>query len=185
MGIVGPTGSGKSTFADLFMGLLIPTNGKILVDDIDIHNNKQPDNIEKWRAAIGHVPQTIYLSDSSFLKNIAFAEPEEKIDYKKVYECAVSAQIHEFILSTKDGYNTRVGERGIMLSGGQRQRIGIARALYKNSSLLVLDEATSALDEHTEERVMSSVDNLSRTMTILMITHRLSTLKYCDRIIKL
>lgn len=182
IGLIGSTGSGKSTLVDLIMGLLKPTQGRILIDGDDIH---QVGRIAAWKATIAHVPQSIYLADTSIIENIAFGIPKEQIQLKRVRQVAEQAQIASFIESTPDGYDTFVGERGIRLSGGQRQRLGIARALYKRAQVLVLDEATAALDNSTEQAVMESVEGLTRDLTIIIIAHRLSTVRRCDRIIKL
>ena len=138
-----------------------------------------------WRAAIAHVPQSIYLADGSISENIAFGVPREKIDLARVQHAASQAQIASFIESSSEGYESFVGERGIRLSGGQRQRIGIARALYKQASVLVFDEATSALDRTTEQALMDAINQLSKDLTIVMIAHRLSTVRSCDRVIRL
>ena len=185
IGLIGSTGSGKSTLVDILMGLLVPTSGRLLVDGMDLHNLDQPERLLAWRASIAHVPQNIYLADSSIAENIAFGVPRKKIDFGLVKQAASQAQISSFIETSTQGYDTFVGERGIRLSGGQRQRIGIARALYKQASVLVFDEATSALDTDTENAVMSSVDLFSKGLTIVMIAHRLSTLTRCDRILQL
>ena len=142
-------------------------------------------NRRAWQAHIAHVPQNIYLSDSTIEENIAFGIEKEKIDHKRVKKAAQQAQIAEVIEQWKDGYQTFVGERGIRLSGGQRQRIGIARALYKQANVLIFDEATSALDNETEQAVMDAIEDLGEEITILIIAHRLTTLKGCDEIIKL
>ena len=160
IGVIGSTGSGKSTTVDLLMGLLEPTTGSILVDGKNLHDPKDPELLLAWRASIAHVPQSIYLADSSIAENIAFGVPIHEIDYSRVEDAAKQAQISGFIESSAEGYSSYVGERGIRLSGGQRQRIGIARALYKQANVVVLDEATSALDNDTEEAVMSSVEGL-------------------------
>jgi ATP-binding cassette subfamily B protein len=181
IGIVGPTGSGKSTLVDLVMGLLSPTSGQFRVDgaEINVHN------AAAWQRHIAHVPQTIFLSDASLMENIAFAVTPADIDRQRVEAAAKAAQIHNHVDSLPDRYQTRAGERGIKLSGGQRQRIGIARDLYRWADVLVLDEATSALDDRTEEMVMRGIDAITRDITIIVIAHRLSTLKGCDRIIQL
>jgi ATP-binding cassette subfamily B protein len=181
IGILGETGSGKSTFLDLLMGLLDPSDGEIRIDGVPLGDGNRAD----WQSLIAHVPQVIFLADSSIAENIAFGEPSEKIDLDRVHAAAKRAQIDSFILSLPDGYETRVGERGVRLSGGQRQRIGIARALYKCSSLLILDEATSALDDKTETMVMEALSEAGRDLTIFMIAHRLSTLRGCDRLVRL
>lgn len=185
IGIIGSTGSGKSTTLDLLMGLLLPSAGKILVDGMDLHDPDYPERLSSWRATISHVPQSIYLADSAIAENIAFGLPIDQIDLARVREAAAQAQIAGFIESSPDGYNTFVGERGIRLSGGQRQRIGIARALYKQAQVLVFDEATSALDNDTEAAVMEAIEGLSRDLTVIMIAHRLSTIARCDRVIEL
>ena len=185
IGLIGITGSGKSTTVDLLMGLLAPTAGKVLVDGVDLHDPAHPQRLAAWRAAIAHVPQSIYLADSSIAENIAFGVPRQQIDLARVKQAAVQAQIASFIEGSDQGYQSFVGERGIRLSGGQRQRIGIARALYKQARVLVFDEATSSLDTSTEEAVMAAVEGLSKELTIVLIAHRLSTLKRCDRILKL
>ncbi|TGL49710.1 ABC transporter ATP-binding protein [Leptospira kemamanensis] len=181
IGFIGKTGSGKSTLIDLIMGLLTATNGALFVDETEISQN----NVNQWQRNIAHVPQSIYLSDSSIAENIAFGIPSEELDMQRVREASQKAQIANHIESLKDGYNTIVGERGIRLSGGQRQRIGIARALYKNASVIVFDEATSALDHETEKAVMEAIEGLGKDLTILMIAHRLSTVESCDMIVKL
>ncbi|WP_186480430.1 ABC transporter ATP-binding protein [Synechococcus sp. NOUM97013] len=185
VGLIGSTGSGKSTLVDLLMGLLNPTSGKILIDGLDLNDSKEPSRLVAWRAAIAHVPQSIFLADSSIAENIAFGIPTESIDLAKVRHAAAQAQIASFIESTSDGYDTYVGERGVRLSGGQRQRIGIARALYKKASIILFDEATSALDSSTEEEVMAALEGLSKEITVIMIAHRLSTLACCDRVFEL
>ena len=182
IGLIGSTGSGKSTLIDLLMCLLQPTTGRILVDGQDLNDIGL---IPAWRASIAHVPQSIYLADSSVSENIAFGIPKEQVDEERVRHAAEQAQIAPFIESMTNGYSTFVGERGVRLSGGQRQRIGIARALYKQSRVLVLDEATAALDNDTELAVMEAVEGLSRELTVVMIAHRLSTVQRCDRIIKI
>lgn len=185
IGLIGSTGSGKSTSVDLLMGLLVPTDGKILLDGKDLHDPAHPERLVEWRASIAHVPQTVYLADSSFAENIAFGIPKQNIDLGLVKRAAQQAQIDSFIESNPESYEGFVGERGVRLSGGQRQRLGIARALYKKARVLVLDEATSALDTRTEQIVMKSINNLSESLTVIMIAHRLSTLESCDRVIRL
>jgi ATP-binding cassette subfamily B protein len=181
VGVVGSTGSGKSTAVDLLMGLLLPTEGQLVVDGLSICGAR----IRQWQASIAHVPQTIYLADSTMAENIAFGVPIDQIDMDRVCYAAKRAQISAFIERNKNQYKARVGEHGVRLSGGQRQRIGIARALYKNVNVLVLDEATSALDHVTEKLVMESIEELSNELTIIHITHRLSTLSNCDMIVKI
>ena len=185
VGFIGSTGSGKSTTVDLLMGLLSPTQGQILVDGLDLHDPGHPARLLAWRAAIAHVPQSIYLADSSIAENIAFGVPKEQIDFARVRLAAQQAQIASFIEASPNGYDSFVGERGIRLSGGQRQRLGIARALYKQAQVLILDEATSALDNDTEQAVMDAINQLDRNLTVVMIAHRLSTVAKCDRVIRL
>ena len=181
VGFMGPTGSGKSTTIDLLMGLLEPSSGQISVDKKPLIGKARLE----WQKNIAHVPQDLYLIDATFTENIAFCVPTSEIDLERVKQAAKSAHIHDFIINSQDGYQGLVGERGIQLSGGQRQRIGIARALYKRTSVLVFDEATSALDSETEAAVMLAVGKIDRDITIIMIAHRLSTLKHCDRIYQL
>jgi ATP-binding cassette subfamily B protein len=181
VGFVGKTGGGKSTALDLLMGLLEPTEGCILVDDQPIVG----DRLRAWQRTIAHVPQSIYLADVTLAENIAFGVPREIIDMDRVRQAASRAQLTEFIESQPNGYHAFVGERGIRLSGGQRQRIGIARALYKQASVLVFDEATSALDNATEQAVMDAIEGLNRDITILLIAHRLTTVQRCDSIVEL
>jgi ATP-binding cassette subfamily B protein len=185
IGLTGCTGSGKSTALDLLMGLLAPTAGQVLVDGMNLYDQDHPERILAWRAAIAHVPQSIYLADSSFAENIAFGVPYQEIDFARVKQAASQAKINNFIEASPDGYASFVGERGIRLSGGQRQRIGIARALYRQAQVLVFDEATSALDISTEEAVMASINELSLELTVIIIAHRLSTVQRCDRVIRL
>jgi len=179
IGFIGVTGSGKSTLLDIIMGLLSATTGVLSIDQQPIDNQ----NRRAWQAHIAHVPQNIYLSDGTIEENIAFGIAKELIDHQRVKKAAQQAQIAELIEQWKDGYQTFVGERGIRLSGGQRQRIGIARALYKQADVLIFDEATSALDNKTEQAVMSAIEGLDKKLTILIIAHRLTTLKGCDQII--
>ncbi len=181
VGFVGKTGSGKSTCLDLLMGLLRPSSGQITVDGTVLDQR----NLRSWQRNIAHVPQAIYLADTSLAENIAFGIPPENIDMRRVKEAARQAHIADFIESSPQGYQALVGERGIRLSGGQRQRIGIARALYKQATVLVFDEATSALDHETEKAVMEAIEGFSADLTILIIAHRLTTLKNCTQIIEL
>lgn len=185
IGLIGTTGSGKSTLVDVVMGLLEPSSGRVLVDGADLHDANHPERLLCWRATIAHVPQSIYLADCSIAENIAFGVPSHQIDMVRVRQAAEQAQIAAFIEASAQGYDSFVGERGIRLSGGQRQRIGIARALYKQANVLVFDEATSALDMATEKAVIDAVDGLSRSLTLVMIAHRLSTVAQCDRVIEL
>ena len=185
IGIIGTTGSGKSTFTDLLMGLLKPINGEIFIDEINLYNEKNPLDIFNWRLSISHVPQNIFLSDCSFLENIAFGVPLKDINFSKVKEAAIRAKIDNFINRTQNKYSTKIGENGLKLSGGERQRIGIARALYHDAKLIVFDEATSALDNETESEVMNSLNQLDKELTIIIIAHRLTTIKTCNKIFKL
>lgn len=181
VGLVGSTGSGKSTMLDLLMGLLVPSKGELLVNGLPISGNR----LRAWQQTIAHVPQAIYLADTTLAENIAFGVPRNAIDLDRVRQAARQAQIADFIESSPEGYQAYVGERGIRLSGGQRQRIGIARALYKQASVLVFDEATSALDNATEQSVMDAIEGLSSDLTILLIAHRLTTVRRCDSIVEL
>ena len=181
IGLIGKTGSGKSTLLDLIMGLLKPTSGYIYIDDIKLENK----NYRSWQKKISHVPQSIFLTDGSIMENIAFGIQKDQINFDKVLYAAEKAQLSSTIETWENKYNTLVGERGVNLSGGQRQRIGIARALYKESEVIILDEATSALDNETESNVMDSLDNLEKDITIIIVAHRLTTLKKCDTIISI
>ncbi len=180
-GFIGVTGSGKSTLLDIVMGLLQPTDGTLAIDGQPVTTS----NNRAWQAHIAHVPQAIYLSDSSIEENIAFGIPKGKIDHNRVKQAAQQAQIAEIIESWPKKYKTYVGERGIRLSGGQRQRIGIARALYKQADVIIFDEATSALDNDTEQAVMEAIESLGHQLTLLIIAHRLSTLKNCSQVVEL
>jgi ATP-binding cassette subfamily B protein len=181
IGFVGSTGGGKSTTLDLLMGLLMPTEGELQVDGEPVRGER----VRAWQRTIAHVPQSIFLADSTLAENIAFGVPRNAIDRARVQDAAERAQLAEFIESRPEGYDALVGERGIRLSGGQRQRIGIARALYKDASVLVLDEATSALDNVTEQSVLDAINSLDRELTILLIAHRLTTVRRCDVIVEL
>lgn len=181
VGFMGTTGSGKSTLLDIIMGLLSPNSGALVVDGsaVTLHNQRG------WQTHIAHVPQAIYLADSTIEENIALGQTKENIDHERVRIAAKQARIDDIIESWPAGYKTVVGERGIRLSGGQRQRVGIARALYKQADVLVFDEATSALDNETEHAVMQAIDELSSDLTVLIIAHRLTTLKNCTQIVEL
>ncbi|WP_052028775.1 ABC transporter ATP-binding protein [Rhodopirellula baltica] len=181
VGFVGETGSGKSTLIDLIMGLLQSSSGCLCVDGTTIDAS----NAVGWQQNIAHVPQSIFLRDATFAENIAFGVDQEDIDMDRVRAAAQSAHIADFIEASPNGYQGVTGERGVRISGGQRQRIGIARAIYKNSPVLVLDEATSALDGQTESAVIESLLAMNTDLTVLMIAHRLSTLKNCDFIVKI
>ena len=181
IGFIGLTGSGKSTLLDIIMGLLAPTSGNMHIDKTKIDNQ----NCRQWQAHIAHVPQNIYLSDSTIEENIAFGIPKKEININHVKKAAKKAKISDLIEEWSEGYQTFVGERGIRLSGGQRQRIGIARALYKQANVLIFDEATSALDNETEREVMEAINDLSKEITVLIIAHRLTSLKDCDQIVEI
>ena len=184
VGIVGETGSGKSTFIDILMGLIRPSNGTLLVDNLDIYNENNISQLTSWRSFIAHVPQNIFLSDASILENIAYGIPKDQIDEDLVKICSKNACISDFIVSLPNQFHTEVGEKGMRLSGGQKQRIGIARALYKQSEILILDEATSSLDKKTEDKVMNSIKEKYKQKTVISISHRTSNLKGFDRILK-
>lgn len=181
IGFIGATGSGKSTLLDIVMGLLQPSEGGLEIDGQPIAAT----NVRAWQAHIAHVPQVIFLADTTIEENIAFGVPVDRIDKGRVRWAAKQAQIDEAIMTWPQNYGTFVGERGIRLSGGQRQRIGIARALYKQADVIVFDEATSALDSETEKTVMQAIEGLSSDLTILIIAHRLTTLKNCTQIVEL
>ena len=179
IGFIGTTGSGKSTVLDIILGLFEAQKGFLEVDEkkITIENSKF------WQRSVGYVPQNIYLSDNTIAGNIAFGVDNENIDYEAVEKVSKIANLHDFILKElPEQYHTEVGERGVRLSGGQRQRIGIARALYHSPKVLILDEATSALDNETERMVMEAINNLSKKLTIIIVAHRLNTVKNCDKI---
>jgi ABC-type multidrug transport system fused ATPase/permease subunit len=182
VGIVGGTGAGKTTAVDIMLGLLDPQAGALRVDGRAI----TPALRRAWQSTIGYVPQHIFLTDDSVAANIAFGIPPEKIDHAAVERAARVAELHDFVMGElPEGYETFVGERGVRLSGGQRQRIGIARALYHDPDVLIMDEATSALDNLTERAVMDAVHNLGRAKTVVLIAHRLSTVRDCDTIFML
>ena len=175
VGFVGKSGSGKSTLIDILLGLHVPTEGKVEVDGISIYSI--PDS---WSRMIGYVPQSIYLSDASIRENIAFGVPHDKIDETRINTCMKQSMLMEYVEGLPDGLDTVIGERGVRMSGGQRQRLAIARALYHDPQILILDEATSALDNETEQAVMSAIENLHGTITLIIVAHRLNTLKDCD-----
>ncbi len=181
IGIFGETGSGKSTFLDIFMGLLSPEKGSIYLDKINIY---QKNYQHFWTSKISHVPQSIFLKEGTIAENIAFGEEEDNFNFGLLKKAAHVAQLDNFIKQSPLGFQSIVGERGVMLSGGQRQRIAIARALYKSRSILILDEATSALDENTEKRILESILRNYNGLTILMVTHRLNSLKNFNRVFK-
>ena len=181
VGFVGSTGSGKSTTVDLILGLLQPEIGDILVDGLPL----QREYLRQWQSSVSHVPQDIYLADATISENIAFGMSKESIDWERVYTAGKMAQLDDFIQTLPEGYRTHIGERGVRLSGGQRQRIGLARALYRQASIIILDEATSALDNLTEKEVMKSIRRLKSKVTVILIAHRLSTVEKCDVIFNL
>ena len=182
VGFVGPTGSGKTTTIDIILGLLQPQKGTLEIDGKII----TPQNSRSWQKMIGYVPQQIYLSDDSILSNIAFGANSQEVNYEVVQKVSKIANLHKFVMDElPNQYQTIIGERGVRLSGGQRQRIGIARALYHNPKVIIFDEATSSLDNETEKAVMEAVNNLDKDTTIILIAHRLNTLKNCDIIFKL
>lgn len=171
--LIGTSGAGKTTLADIIMGLLPPQTGEIMVDDINIYQN-----LHAWHKVLGYIPQTIYLLDDTIVSNIAYGEAI--IDEERLWMAIKEAQLEDFIDQLPNGVETMVGERGVRLSGGQRQRIGIARALYRNPSILILDEATSALDNETETAVMDAIHRLQGKKTLLIIAHRLTTIRNCN-----
>lgn len=179
IGFIGESGSGKSTLADVILGILTPTSGTVMYGNMDVHKHPL-----KWSKKLAYIPQSIFLCDDTIRNNVAFGIDEDKIDDEKVWKALREAQLEQFVKSQPDGLDSMVGERGVRISGGQRQRIGIARALYDNPEILVLDEATSALDTGTESAVMEAIDKLSGTMTLIIIAHRLTTIKNCDYVYK-
>ena len=185
IGIIGKSGIGKSTIMDLIIGLLEPTSGSLEIDGNNILDKKNFFRKLDWRKSISHVPQNIFLNDSTFAENIAFGENLQSIDIKKVKKAARKANIDKFIMEQPLKYKSRIGENGVMLSGGQKQRIGIARAFYKNSNILVLDEATSALDNETEDKIMETVYKNTKDITLIIISHRKNTIKNCDKVIEI
>ena len=180
VGIIGKSGAGKSTFLNIFTGLLKPTKGSILVDSIDIATV-----MKLWRKKIGYVSQDIFLLDSSIAENIAFGIPKENIDYNKVKNCIILAELDTYIRELKEGLNTTVGEKGVRISGGQRQRLGLARALYHEPDILILDEATNSLDINTENTILNTLKNLKTKFTILIISHHKNPLKIADVVYEL
>jgi ABC-type multidrug transport system fused ATPase/permease subunit len=179
VGLVGQTGSGKTTLVDILLGLLEPVEGSLLVDGTPIGQH----NVRAWQRCIGHVPQEIFLVDDTVVANIAFGISPAEVDMAAVERAARIANLHGFVTDELEaGYQTLLGERGVRLSGGQRQRVGIARALYRDPEVLVFDEATSALDNITERAVIDAVGTLEREKTIIMVAHRLSTVRQCDLI---
>jgi ABC-type multidrug transport system fused ATPase/permease subunit len=177
VGFVGSTGAGKTTIVDIILGVLEPVRGEMLVDGTRVDGS----NVRRWQRTLGYVPQDIFLIDDTVRANVAFGVPPDQIDDAAVERAARMAKLHDFVVTElPGGYDTQIGERGVRLSGGQRQRVAIARALYRDPDLLVLDEATSALDTETERAVMDAVHNLAQAKTIILIAHRLSTVRECD-----
>ncbi len=179
VGLIGKSGAGKSTILDLIMGLTKPEKGEILVDGKKMHEKSF--KIEGWYSQISHVPQNVFLSDQSLAENIAFGIDKKNIDMKKLKEAVKISQLTKLVENSEKGFFAKVGERGIQISGGQRQRIGIARAIYKGGKILILDEATSALDTDTEDSIMEFINKLNKEYTLIIVSHRSNTLKFCDR----
>lgn len=179
VGIIGTSGAGKTTIVDILLGLLHPLEGRILADHVDVM-----EDYSGWLSKIGYIPQTIYMLDDTIRENIAFGIPEEQVTEKRIWEVLSEAQMEEFVKELPDGIDTMIGERGVRLSGGQRQRLGIARALYHDPQILVFDEATSALDNETEAAIMEGINHLRGRKTMIIIAHRLGTIKECDIIYK-
>jgi len=179
IGFMGSTGSGKTTILDIILGLLEPTSGSVLIDKKKLTK----ENVKAWQNTIGYVPQHVFLMDDSIAANIAFGESSNNVDYERVKKAAQLTQLDDFVNSLEKGYESTIGERGVRLSGGQRQRLGIARALYRNPSILILDEATNALDKETEGLILDAIKNLSYAKTIIIVSHHADTLKNCDELL--
>lgn len=177
--IIGPSGAGKTTIVDVLLGLLDPQEGEIVADGVDVKQN-----YASWLSKIGYIPQTIFMIDDTIKNNIAFGVPEREIEEERVWEVLEEAQLADHIRSLPNGINTGIGEKGVRMSGGQRQRLGIARALYHNPEILVFDEATSALDNDTEAAIMESINHFRGKKTMVIIAHRLGTIKDCDLVYK-
>jgi ATP-binding cassette subfamily C protein len=180
LGVVGPSGAGKTTLIDILLGLLAPTKGRVLVNGRDLSGMRQA-----WSRRLGYVPQSIYIFDDTLRRNIAFGYADNEIDEDAVLTAIEQAQLEDFVDGLSEGMDTVLGEHGARLSGGQQQRIGIARALYHDPEVLVLDEATSSLDTETEQEITAAIDNLRGIKTLVIIAHRLSTVRQCDRLIYL
>lgn len=180
IGIVGESGAGKTTLVDLILGLLVPTSGQVVIDGIEVNPVTT-----SWTADVGYVSQEIFLTDDTIRSNVAFGIPPEQISERQIVKSLQTAQLWDFVKNLPEGLDTTVGERGVRISGGQRQRIGIARALYHEPSLLVLDEATSALDLETEKEFIETLEVVHKKVTMIVISHRMSTLKFCDRILRI
>lgn len=177
LGIVGPTGAGKTTLVDIMIGLLPPTTGRVIVDGTDIQSD-----VRAWQRRLGIVPQTVFLIDDTLRRNVALGLDDSEIDGQRVRDAVQLAQLDSVVAELPNGLETRVAERGIRLSGGQRQRVAIARALYRQPSLLVFDEGTSALDHLTENELVKEVESLRGERTIILVAHRLSTIRRCDQV---
>ncbi len=177
LGIVGPTGAGKTTLVDIMIGLLPPTTGRVIVDGTDIQSD-----VRAWQRRLGIVPQTVFLIDDTLRRNVALGLDDSEIDGQRVRDAVQLAQLDSVVAELPNGLETRVAERGIRLSGGQRQRVAIARALYRQPSLLVFDEGTSALDHLTENELVKAVESLRGERTIILVAHRLSTIRRCDQV---
>ena len=180
VGFIGPSGAGKTTIVDVLLGLLDPTEGRVLVDGQDIQGR-----MARWQRKIGYIPQSIYLTDDTIRGNVAFGMDDDEIDDAAVWAALGAAQLREMVEGLPEGLDTVVGERGVRISGGQRQRVGIARALYHNPEVLVMDEATSALDNRTEQQFVEALESLQGSHTLIVIAHRLSTVRNCDRLFML
>ena len=178
-GLIGPSGAGKSTIADVILGILAPVEGRVMYGKMNVHEYPY-----SWSRKLAYIPQTIFLADESIRRNVAFGIEDRNIDESKVWAALKEAQLDDFVRSLPQGLDTEVGERGVRLSGGQRQRIGIARALYDDPEILVLDEATSALDNETEKAVMEAIEHLHGKKTMIIIAHRLTTIKNCEHVFK-
>jgi ABC-type multidrug transport system fused ATPase/permease subunit len=181
IGFVGESGSGKSTLLDVILGLLPPTRGGMYVDGREINMR----NKYSWFDSVSHVPQSMYLLDNTIENNVCFGSEENENNKSKLLTALKDAEIYDYTISQDEGIKSIVGEYGVRISGGQRQRLGIARALYKHADLLILDEATSALDSEIETKVINNIVNRNKDTTIIMVAHRISTLKHCDRIYKI
>jgi len=179
-GIIGKTGSGKSTLLDVILGILEPDNGTIMIDGVPLVQRR-----EEWQRSIGYVPQDVYLVDDTLRANVALGWYSDDVDEDRVLEAVRLAELSEVVASLPDGLDTRVGERGVRLSGGQRQRVGLARALYTRPSVLVLDEATSNLDQVTERQIVETLTELQGGLTMIVVTHRIASVRNCDRILHL
>ena len=177
IGLIGESGTGKSTLADIILGLLKPQEGTVTVDKFDVFAMPK-----QWSKMIGYVPQMVFLADDTIRNNIAFGLPENEIDEEQIWKALEQTQLKNFVEKLPAGLDTIVGERGIKFSGGQRQRVAIARALYYNPEILVLDEATSALDTDTETAVMEAIDALQGHKTLIIVAHRLTTIRNCDKV---